>query len=72
LVGQRFQVDTSIGEPSPSVWAAGTALPSDPNLYALAYLPIVAEFFPHDYADSSIFKNREETPTLVQTIIVSR
>jgi type II secretory pathway pseudopilin PulG len=72
LVGQRFQVDTSTGEPSPAVWAPGNALPSDPNLYALAYLPLVAEFFPHDYADSSIFKNREEVPTLVQTIIVSR
>jgi hypothetical protein len=47
-------------------------LPVDPNLYALAYLPVVAEFFPHDYVDSSVFKVREETPILVQNIIISR
>jgi hypothetical protein len=53
-------------------WTPGTALPVDPNLYALAYLPVVAEFFPHDYVSSTIFKGREETPLLVQNIIISR
>jgi Tfp pilus assembly protein PilV len=72
LVGQRFQIDTVTGEPGIAKWAPGTALPTDPNLYALAYLPVVAEFFPHDYVDASIFKNREETPILVQNIIISR
>ena len=71
IVGTPMRVRLSLSN-SPAVWAPGNALPSDPNLYALAYLPVVAEFFPHDYSDSSIFKNREETPVLVQTIIVSR
>ena len=72
LVGQRYLIDTATGEASPATWAPGNALPADPNLYALAYLPVVAEFFPHDYADSTVFKNREETPVLVQTIVISR
>jgi hypothetical protein len=72
LVGQRYQIDTVTGEPSVAKWTPGTALPVDPNLYALAYLPVVAEFFPHDYVDSSIFKVREETPLLVQNIIINR
>lgn len=72
LVGQRFQIDTVTGEPGIAKWSPGTALPTDPNLYALAYLPVVAEFFPHDYVDASIFKSREETPILVQNIIISR
>lgn len=72
LVGQRYQIDTVTGEPSVAKWSPGTALPVDPNLYALAYLPVVAEFFPHDYVDSTIFKAREETPILVQNIIISR
>lgn len=72
LVGQRYQIDTVTGEPSVAKWTTGTALPADPNLYALAYLPVVAEFFPHDYADSTVFKVREETPLLVQNIIISR
>lgn len=72
LVGQRFTIDTATGEPSVAKWSSGTALPTDPNLYALAYLPVVAEFFPHDYVDASIFKVREETPILVQNIIISR
>jgi len=72
LVGQRYQIDTVTGEPSVAKWTPGTALPVDPNLYALAYLPVVAEFFPHDYVSSTIFKVREETPLLVQNIIISR
>ena len=72
LVGQRYQIDTVTGEPSVAKWTPGTPLPVDPNLYALAYLPVVAEFFPHDYVDSTIFKAREETPLLVQNIIISR
>lgn len=72
LIGQRYQIDAVTGEPAAAKWSPGTALPVDPNLYALAYLPVVAEFFPHDYADSSVFKTREETPILVQNIIISR
>lgn len=72
LVGQRFQIDTVTGEPGVAKWSPGTALPIDPNLYALAYLPVVAEFFPHDYVDAAVFKTREETPILVQNIIISR
>jgi prepilin-type N-terminal cleavage/methylation domain-containing protein len=77
LVGQRFKLDAgtagATGEPTTTdKWAVGSTLPVDPRQYALAYLPVVAEFFPHDYADSTIFKSREEAPVLVQNIIISR
>ena len=60
------------GEPTAATWAVGTALPATPDGYALAYLPIVAEFFPHDYTPPATFKAREETPVLTQTIIINR
>jgi type II secretory pathway pseudopilin PulG len=75
LVGQRYALVASgvnAGEPSSTQWTVGTALPSDPKQYALAYLPIVAEFFPHDFSDSADFKVREENPILVQNIVISR
>ena len=72
LVGQRYKLEAS-GEPSSlTQWTVGTALPSDPKQYALAYLPIVAEFFPHDFSDSAVFNVREENPILVQNIVISR
>ena len=72
LVGQRYKLDVATGEPNAAKWATGTDLPTDPRQYALAYLPVVAEFFPHDYVDSAVFKAREETPLLVQNIVISR
>jgi len=75
LVGQRYTLVASgvnAGEPSSTQWTVGTALPSDPKQYALAYLPIVAEFFPHDFSDSAVFNVREENPILVQNIVISR
>lgn len=75
LIGQRIEIDPSSGEPTPTRWAVGSALPNDPNRYALAYLPVVAEFFPHDFSTPGGpqgFKAREETPLLVQNIVISR
>ena len=72
LVGQRYQLDATTGEPTLAKWAVGSSLPADPRQYALAYLPVVAEFFPPDFAESSVFKAREETPLLVQNIVISR
>ena len=72
LVGQRVVLDPTTGEPTTATWAAGSALPATPDGYALAYLPLVAEFFPHDYTPPATFKDREETPVLTQTIILNR
>jgi hypothetical protein len=72
LIGQRIEIDPGSGEPTPTRWAVGSALPNDPNRYALAYLPVVAEFFPHDFSTPGAFKAREETPLLVQNIVISR
>lgn len=72
LVGQRVNLDAATGEPTAATWAVGTALPTSPDGYALAYLPVVAEFFPHDYTPPATFKDREETPVLTQTIIINR
>lgn len=72
LIGQRVIINPTNGEPDPARYVVGSALPNDPNQYALAYLPVVAEFFPHDFSAPSEFKNREETPLLVQNIVISR
>jgi prepilin-type N-terminal cleavage/methylation domain-containing protein len=72
LIGQRVEIDPANGEPTATKWAVGTSLPADPNRYALAYLPVVAEFFPHDFSTPAAFKAREETPLLVQNIVISR
>jgi len=74
LVGQRTAVDTLTSEPSNYRYVLGAPLPVDPSGYALAYLPVVAEFFPHDYAvpGTPPFKNEEQTPLLVQNIVINR
>jgi len=76
LIGQRCAIDANTLEPLSSTWAGTGTLP-DSNLYALAYLPVVAEFFPHDYSEKTNgtntgFSQREETPVLIQNIIISR
>jgi len=76
LIGQRCDIDDITLEPSSTAWTGKGAL-KDSNLYALAYLPVVAEFFPHDYSEKTNtsktgFSEREETPVLIQNIIISR
>ena len=72
LVGQRVVLDTTTGEPTATLYAAGTPLPSSADAYALAHLPVVAEFFPHDYTLPATYKNAEVQPVLTQTIILNR
>jgi len=75
LVGQRAVVDITTSEPSAARYAAGGALPADPKDYALAYLPVVAEFFPHDYTlptGPGGFTTSEQTPLLIQNIVINR
>ena len=78
LVGQRATINTTTFEPETTKIAAppwGTSpIPALPKEYALAYLPIVAEFFPHDYSPYVSFKekSKSETPLLVQNIVISR
>lgn len=73
LVGQRVTLDTATGEPSAATYASG-ALPSSPDNYALAYLPIVAEFYPHQYESKAAFTAaaNDQQPVLVQTIVINR
>jgi type II secretory pathway pseudopilin PulG len=73
LNGQRFQINLATGEPDAARFVPGTTdLPLDPNQYPLAYLPVVAEFYPHDYVDAAVFKDNSVTPLLVQNIVISR
>ena len=78
LVGQRATINTTTFEPETTKIAAppwGTSpIPALPKDYALAYLPIVAEFFSHDYSPYVSFKekSKSETPLLVQNIVISR
>jgi type II secretory pathway pseudopilin PulG len=76
LVGQRAEIDPARLEPRvnpilPPPWS-GSPLPSQPAMYALAYLPVVAEFFPHDYSSFADFRDREQAPLVVQNIVISR
>ena len=73
LNGQRFRITAATGEPDPTRFVPGASdLPINPNEYPLAYLPVVAEFFPHDYVDATVFKDNSFTPLLVQNIVISR
>lgn len=77
LIGQRCAIDATSLEPLNTPPWTGTGTLPDSNLYALAYLPVVAEFFPHDYSEKTNasktgFTEREETPVLIQNIIISR
>ena len=73
LNGQRYQINATTGEPDAATFTPGSSdLPAAPSDYALAYLPVVAEFFPHDYTNFDVFKTRSDKPILVQNIIISR
>ena len=76
LVGQRATINTTTFEPETTKVAAppwGTSpIPLQPSAYALAYLPIVAEFFSNDYSPYDSFKTKSEIPLLVQNIVISR
>ena len=76
LVGQRPAINATTLEPSLTKVAAPpwsvSPVPKLPNEYALAYLPVVAEFFPHDYSPYDTFKTKAEVPLLVQNIVISR
>lgn len=76
LVGQRAEIDPANLEPRlnrvPAPPWATSPVPPQPSAYALAYLPVVAEFFPHDYSAFSEFSTRTETPLVVQNIVISR
>ena len=76
LVGQRAEIDATNFEPKTTKvlsppWGA-SPIPLQPSAYALAYLPVVAEFFSHDYSPYDSFKTKSETPLLVQNIVISR
>jgi Tfp pilus assembly protein PilV len=72
LNGQRFRINAN-GEPDDETFTPGSSnLPPQPSEYALAYLPVVAEFFPHDYTEFSVFSSRGDKPLLVQNIVISR
>lgn len=76
LVGQRAFIDPANLEPRvdrvpPPPWAT-SPVPPQPSAYALAYLPVVAEFYTHDYGAFGDFSVRTENPLVVQNIVISR
>jgi hypothetical protein len=76
LVGQRATINGTTNEPDTAKIASppwsSSPIPAVPSAYALAYLPVVAEFFPHDYSPYASFKTRTQEPLLVQNIVISR
>ena len=73
LIGQPYSIDQSTLEPTSSKWPeSGGTLNQDPNLYPLAYLPLVVEFFAHDYTKPESYKNSPQAPILVQNVVISR
>lgn len=74
LIGQRYVLDDKTLEPTSAKWegTGSQSLPRNVYLFPLAYLPVIAEFYPHDYSDFTVFSKREESPILVQNIVISR
>ena len=76
LVGQRTEIDAATFEPKttklPAPPWATSPIPPQPASYALAYLPVVVEFFPHDYSPYALFKTKADAPLLVQNLVISR
>lgn len=79
MTGKLYKLDTSTYEASPSItWNPGTPLPKTSDEYALAYLPLSIEIFPHDFSEGTDpGPNTDVTkelvkPILTQTVVINR
>lgn len=69
LEGARVEMN-SRGEVLSRTHTQGAALPSSPDAYALAYLPVTVEIYP--FAVGSSRQSESQTPILSQMLVISR
>lgn len=69
LDGSRVEMNNN-GEVLSRVYTQGSALPSSPDSYALAYLPVTVEIYPYIIGASS--QPETQTPTFSQMLVISR
>lgn len=69
LEGARVEMN-SRGEVLSRTHAQGGTLPSSPDAYALAYLPVTVEIYP--FAVGSSRQSESQTPILSQMLVISR
>ncbi len=54
LKDKLYELDPATFEPKAGVkWSVGTPLPSSVDNYALAYLPLSVELYPHDFTEAT-------------------
>lgn len=69
LEGQRIEMNER-GEVQSRTYTAGGTLPSQPNAYALAYLPVTIEVYP--YAIGASEQSETQIPIFSQMLVISR
>lgn len=69
LDGARIEMNQR-GEALTRTYAQGSALPSSPDSYALAYLPVTIEIYP--YIVGAAKQSETQTPTFSQLLVISR
>lgn len=69
LEGQRVEMN-SRGEVLARTHTQGGSLPSSPDSYALAYLPVTVEIYPYVVGRSE--QSESQTPILTQMLVISR
>lgn len=83
LKGKIYKLNPATFEPTNDLWQIGTALPGGSGTgaadnYALAYLPLVVEVFPHDFSaatdpgQSTDVTQEKVRPILTQTLVINR
>lgn len=69
LDGARIEMNNN-GEVLSRTYTQGSALPSSPDTYALAYLPVTIEIYPYVVGASQ--QSETQTPTFSQMLVISR
>lgn len=69
LDGARVEMNER-GEALSRVYSQGSSLPSSPDSYALAYLPVTVEIYPYSVGASR--QSETQTPIFSQMLVISR
>ena len=79
LEGRNVELDQSTFEPKPGVkWSAGQSLPATLDGYALAFLPLSVEVYPHDFTEGNNPGMTDDTskakvlPVLTAPVVINR
>lgn len=74
MKGKLYQLDPATYEPRQTTWNGGS-VGTDPDQYALAYLPLIVDIYPVDLSNpdgTDPDKNTQLTPVFSQTLVINR